>query len=427
MIIHVIRPNETVKSIANTYGISVDWLIKENGIRDPDNLVVGGTLIILHPNKTHTVVDGDSLNNIAKTYNVTVMDLLRNNSYLCNQEYLNIGDLIVIDYKDTRKRNISVSGYCFPFIQDDILRKTLPYLTYLFIYSYLIEEDGQIQHLDDSTCIEYSRTYGVAPIMIVSFSKESGVSGADIAHNILNNETLKSSIMEDIVSTLDSKDYSGINISPFYIYPSDRQLYVNFMEELVDRINALGLHVFDTIIPNTFELITDLFNTQSYIQISNQLVDKTVVFPLSVGITLNTPIGESNYYTVKSMIEYFLKHISPETFLLGINTVGYIWDLPYRPGISDGNSISSTSARALARDYNIPILFDAGNRVAYFTFQEKNKEFLVRYRDARSFDTYLELVNKYNLDGIGVWNIMSFSYPLWHMVNAQYYINKVDI
>lgn len=427
MIIHVIRPDDTVESIANYYGISIDWLIKENGIREPHNLVVGGNLVILYPKITHTVLLGDSLNNIANIYNVTVMDLLRNNSYLCDQEYLEIGDIIVIEYEDTKIRSISVFGYCYPFIEKDILSKTLPHLTYLLIYSYIILENGDIQKLDDSSCIENALLYGVAPVMIVSFTQKPGVFETDIAHDILNNEKLKNSILEDIISNLVNKEYYGMSISPLYIYPSDRQLYVDFMEELIARVNALGLQVFDTIIPDTFQLITDIFSTQNYTQTINQLTYKSVIFPISVGITLDVPIGESNYYAIETMIEYYLRHIPPELLALGINTVGYIWELPYRPGISEGHSISSTSARALARDYNIHILFDEGNRVAYFNFQDNNNEFLVRFRDARSFSTYLELVNKYNLNGIGVWNTVTFLPPLWHMVNSQYYINKVDL
>lgn len=82
MIIHVIQPNETAFTIADIYGVSPQWIIRENGIVNPIDLAVGGTLVILYSKTTHTVVEGDTLESIANMYNVTVMDLLRNNSYI---------------------------------------------------------------------------------------------------------------------------------------------------------------------------------------------------------------------------------------------------------------------------------------------------------------------------------------------------------
>ncbi len=427
MIIHVIESGETAFTIADEYGVSAEWLIRANGIQYPNDIAVGGTLVILYPSITHTVIEGDTLESIANLYGTTVMDLLRNNSYLSDQEYLRVGEVIVIEYEDERVGDLTVFGYCFSFIEESILRKTLPYLTYIIIYSYIIQEDGQIQELDDEIIIEYAKTYGVAPVMIISFDERAEVSPTDIFHLILNDERLSNGLIENIVSVLSDKGYSGMSITPSYIYPSDRQLYVDFLEELIGRVKAIGLKVFDTIIPNTFELITDIFGTQPYIEFINRLVDSSIIFPHSVGIALGIPIGSLNQRSVESFIEYFLEYIPPEMIQLGISTVGYLWELPYEAYISEGNSIAIYSAISMARDFDIPIQYDEGTNSAFFIYQENNTEILVRFPDARSFEAFLEMVDKYNLDGIGVWNIMSFTNILWLVVNSQYYINKVDL
>jgi len=80
MIIHIIEPGETVDSIAELYGVSPDWIIRENGIIDPTDLAIGGALVILTPALTHTIEEGDSLESIAQMYGVTVMSILRNNT-----------------------------------------------------------------------------------------------------------------------------------------------------------------------------------------------------------------------------------------------------------------------------------------------------------------------------------------------------------
>ncbi len=427
MIIHVIEAGETVDTIADLYGVSADWINREYTILDPNDLAVGGTLVILYPAVTHTVVEGDTLISIADMYGVTVMSLLRNNSYLSIQEQLTVGDVLVIEYEDEKTGSLTVTGYCYPFIEVSVLRRTLPFLTYLIIYSYIISTDGSVREFNDEFIIEYARAYGVAPIMMVSFDQTVNISDTDIAHSILKNEELSISLIDNIIDVLSTKGYAGISIIPTYIYPSDRHLYIKFLELLINRVHALGLLVFDTIIPNTFELITDIFSTQSYIQFINELVDGSIIFPVSIGIKLDAPVGSSNYSLIEEMINYYLRFIPPELLQLGVNTVGYIWELPYIPGVSEGNSISVSSALLLARDYNIPILYDEGTQAAYFIFQDENQELLVRFSDARSYAKYMELVNNYNLDGIGVWNIMSFITSLWLIVNSQYEINKVDL
>ena len=142
MIIHIIEPGETVDSIAELYGVSPDWIIRENGIIDPTDLAIGGALVILTPALTHTIEEGDSLESIAQMYGVTVMSILRNNSYLSDQEFLAVGDTILIEYEDEKLSEITVTGYCYPFIEESVLRKILPYLTYLIVSSYEVDING---------------------------------------------------------------------------------------------------------------------------------------------------------------------------------------------------------------------------------------------------------------------------------------------
>lgn len=142
MIIHVVQPGDTVNSIANEYDISVTRLIQENELRPPYNLVVGETLVILYPEVTYTVVEGDTLGNIAAAHGISLMELLRNNIYLSNREFIYPGEILVIRYRDYKLKTISIDGYAYPFIDRDILRKTLPFLTYLTIFNYKMRADG---------------------------------------------------------------------------------------------------------------------------------------------------------------------------------------------------------------------------------------------------------------------------------------------
>ncbi len=136
MIIHVVQPDETLNSISDNYKIPIDRLILENGITNPGNLAIGQTIVIVQPEVLYTVQAGDSLESIAAQHNVTPMELLRNNPYLSDREYLYADETIVISYQTDKTRTIATSGYIFPYIDKSVLIKTLPFLTYLNIFNY---------------------------------------------------------------------------------------------------------------------------------------------------------------------------------------------------------------------------------------------------------------------------------------------------
>ena len=65
MLIHVVEPRETVSSIANTYGVSVQSVIADNDLREPYLLAVGQTLVIQFPQEIYVVKQGQTLSEIA--------------------------------------------------------------------------------------------------------------------------------------------------------------------------------------------------------------------------------------------------------------------------------------------------------------------------------------------------------------------------
>lgn len=81
---HVIQLNENLETIAAIYGVSLDSLMQQNGIIDPNRIVVGQVLIIPSPDTvmptTYLVQQGDTLEWIAERYNTTVEALQQTNN-----------------------------------------------------------------------------------------------------------------------------------------------------------------------------------------------------------------------------------------------------------------------------------------------------------------------------------------------------------
>lgn len=100
---YIVKKGDTLYSIANNYGISVNKLKEINGLNS-NILMIGQVLYIddskidnnnLDDNVYYTVKKGDSLYSIAKKYNMTVDDLLKINGL--NSDLLSIGQVLKID------------------------------------------------------------------------------------------------------------------------------------------------------------------------------------------------------------------------------------------------------------------------------------------------------------------------------------------
>lgn len=89
--IYTVKKGDTLYSIAKNYNTTVNELIKENGLTNT-NLSIGQNLII--PSTTYTVKSGDTLWSIARNFNTTVSELKRINNLV--NDILSIGQILKI-------------------------------------------------------------------------------------------------------------------------------------------------------------------------------------------------------------------------------------------------------------------------------------------------------------------------------------------
>ena len=102
MDIHVVRPGDTLYTVALQYGISLSQLLNDNQLPDPSRLVVGQTLVIQYPKVTHTVKAEDTLASIAAMHDTTVRQLQRNNPVLKGGDRIVPGQVLVISYQQEK-------------------------------------------------------------------------------------------------------------------------------------------------------------------------------------------------------------------------------------------------------------------------------------------------------------------------------------
>lgn len=424
MTIHVIQNGETINSIADKYNVSADRLMLDNGKINTSSLVVGEAIVILQSEITYTIQEGDTLNDIADRYGVTVFDLLRNNPYLSNREYIYPGETIVVSYEGDKLRTMATNGYAYPFINMDVLRTTLPFLTYLTVLGYKVTAGGDINDIDDTAIIQASKAYGVAPILLIEALSNNMEEEVYIIQLILSSQEIQDYFFDNLIRILRTKGYSGVNFSTPYLTPENRSLYEEFILKFADRIGSEGYLVFDTFTLRVFQLLTGtIFIGLDFSKLSQEL-DGITLITYTYGYSEGIPPGTVSIDTFRRFWEYAVRLITPEKAFMGISVNGYIWKLPYIPFVSRGMSVSYDAVLNIANDQNTEIQFDEITNSAYFFYTSGN-EFVVRFWDARSINNFLNIMLELGLNGISIWNVMTWSPQLWLIINSKYNIDKV--
>ena len=425
MVIHVVKSGETIQSIADYYGVSVERLIQDNGLAAPNNLAIGQSIVITYPAITYTVKEGDTLESIANYYNISIIQLLANNQYLSDREYLYPGDIIVISYD--KKGKITTHGNTVPTIDINTLRKTLPYLTYLSILNYTATMEGEIvSYYDDTEIIQVSKAYGVAPLMLLTTLTIQGEANLRIAFDLLLNEDFQNRQIENILTILNTKGYYGLNISIEYISLSNIKYYDSYFLKVTNRLNEEGFQVFVTINPN----ISVINETVSFQRVDystiNQLAQNVIFMSYEWAFNTSPPSPITSIHNTEVFLNYILNFISSEKIIIGLATLGYDWELPYVSGISNVNYISFKNFSDLAYNYGAIINFDEVSQTPYFTYTSNEAlNHIVWFIDARTINATLDLISKYDLKGFSIWNITIFNQQLWLIVNSQYDIEKI--
>ena len=303
----------------------------------------------------------------------------------------------------------------------------LPYLTYLTIFSYSVTAEGEIINIDDTEIIKIAKEYGAAPIIMLTGLANNQTEEINVTHNDLLSQVKQEQFFNNLLIFLKAKGYYGVNINTPYIYPQDRNLYVDFITRFANRVNSEGFKVYNTISLSAFEITTGtIYKGLEYARIG-QAVNGTVLISYEWGYATGIPSNIVSYNTIGNLLGYLLEKIPSEEVSIGVNTIGYVFKLPYEVGVFRGQSISYNSAIELASAFGSEIQYDDTTMSAYFQYISTKTDYIVWFRDARSINDIVKIIQKFNLEVIAVWNIMIDFPQMWPVINSRYEIEKIDI
>jgi spore germination protein len=425
LIIHVVKSGESLYSISRLYNVSPNKVAEDNELENPSRLVVGQTLVILEGVRKHTVASGQTFYSIAVTYGLTISELAAVNPQVTNPSLIYPGQVLNIPSSTRKLGTIEVNGYAFPNISMEVLRKTLPNLTYLSIFSHEVKEDGTLTAINDTPLIEAARQAKVAPLLVITNLLPGGGFSSDLAHTILSSAQLQDTLLNNVLQTLRAKNYYGLDIDFEYIYPADRQLYNNFLRKAVEKLKPLGYSVTTALAPKISADQKGLLYEAHDYPVHGQLASHVILMTYEWGYTFGPPMAVAPLNAVRRVLDYAVTAIPRDKILMGIPNYGYDWTLPYQRG-TRATTLSNVGAVDLAARFGGEIQYDEVSQAPFFNYYDNNaKQHVVWFEDARSIRAKLQLVNKFRLSGISYWTIGRYFPQNWLVLNSLYNIKKV--
>lgn len=376
MEIYVVKPNDTVDTIAAQFGVPADTIIYNNQLEYPYPLAVGQALLLSKGESTQV------------------------------------------------KQSVETGGYAYPYINADTLSQTLPYLSRLFVFSYGFTPDGDLVYpkTDDSFMIEMALARQTAPILTVTPFGEDGRFNNYLISRITNDMDVQAHFIEQLTNTVLQKGFRGVDIDFEYILAQDREPFAQFVNNVREAVNAVGYPVSVALAPKTSDNQKGtLYEGKDY-RLLGEAADSVLLMTYEWGYTYGPPMAVAPIRNVRQVVDYAITRIPRDKISLGIPNYGYDWTLPFEQGVSRARTVGNIQAVQIAIANDAEIQFDERAQSPYFHYWKDGREHEVWFEDVRSMQAKFDLVQEYGLRGMGYWQIMKLFRANWLLLADQFWI-----
>ncbi len=375
----------------------------------------------------HVVKQGDTVDTIAAFYGVSPASVIYDNQ-LAYPYALAVGQALLISTSPVSAPTFSAysGGYAYPFIEEMVLQETLPFLSYLFIFSYGFTTEGELvpPTLDDQFMIQWAYRLGARPILTLTPFGPDGMFNNYLITTMVNDEVVKNRLFQNLLAAMNEKGFQGVDVDFEYILSADRVPFANFVADLQNFLAPYGYTVSVALAPKTSDDQPGLLYEGKDYGLLGNAADWVLLMTYEWGYTYGPPMAVAPINKVIEVVNYAVTRIDPSKIHLGIPNYGYDWPLPYEKGVTKARTISNTEAVQIAIRAGVPILFDETAMSPYFTYTENGIRHEVWFEDVRSLTEKYSLLPSYQLRGISIWQIMKLFRPAFLLFQDMFQIQK---
>lgn len=375
----------------------------------------------------YVVKSGDTVDSIAESHGIPVSSVIYNNQ-LVYPYPLAVGQALLLSSGESSVPWYPawVNGYAYPFIQQDVLSETIPFLSSLSVFSYGFTAEGDMipPTLDDSFMISAALTAGVRPVLTLTPLGPDGNFNNALITSVVNNPAAKDNLLTNLLATVQVQNFRGVDIDFEYIRPEDRIPFADFVADVRNLLSPYGYHVSVALAPKTSDTQAGLLYEGKDYGLLGEAADSVLLMTYEWGYTYGPPMAVAPLDKVRQVVEYAVTRITPSKIDLGIPNYGYDWTLPFVQGSSRATTVSNQEAVRIAIEAGVPIQFDEVAMSPFFRYEKSGQQHEVWFEDVRSYREKFSLLPAYGLRGMGYWQIMRFFRPNWLLLENTFQIQK---
>lgn len=288
----------------------------------------------------------------------------------------------------------------------DALRENWQNINLLAPFWYTVQPDGQIE-----------TRYGGYQYEVDSFAKNRNIKVLPLINNSQENNMflidpeIRRKAVNNIVDMVEKYDFAGVNIDFEYIPTWTRNGYTSFIKELSTKLRKNNKMITISVFPK-IDVPLDMHGAYDYAALAS-LVDRMVIMTYDNHWSTGPAGPIAPIHWVEKNIQYALEYLPADKILLGIANYGYDWSDNY------GQDLSSKKAMKLAEEKGAEIFWHETHQTPYYYYWENEKEHEVWFENANSLAFKLDLVNKYNLKGIGIWRLGNGTDRFWETIESK--------
>lgn len=419
---HTVRSGEALWMIARQYGTTVEAIITANQITNPA-LIYPGTILVIPPIR-HTIQPGEALWQIANRYGTTIEAIVKANQ-IQNPNLLYPGTSLIIP---RQKPMIESNAFTYHsgVEAEQIVGDVAQHLTYIATFAYVIQEDGTLvlYMKDDKDAIQAGLNKGAVPMMsITNFTLTEA--GENVAHAVLASEENRERLLTNILTIMKDKGYKGLNIDFENVLPQDRELYNQFLQRAVDTLHQQGYFVSTSLAPKLSAAQKGLLYEAHDYPAHGRIADFVVLMTYEWGYRKGPPQSISPLNEIKRVLDYAVSVMPSEKILMGFQLYARDWIIPHVEG-QEAETFSPQEALARAVKYGATIQYDPISASPFFRYvDEQGRGHEVWFEDARSAQAKFDTIKAYNLRGVSYW-VLGFAFPQnWVLLEDNFHIKKL--
>ena len=246
--------------------------------------------------------------------------------------------------------------------------------------------------------------------LISNYDKATESFSGKIAHELLRSAANRKRAVENIYKTAVDWGLSGINLDFEYVYPSDREYYSQFLRELSSRLRPAGIMVTVAIPAKTYDDPSSSWSGAFDYKAIGQAVDRVMLMAYDQHYAGGPPGPIASADWVDRVLKFAVSQIPKEKVILGIAGYGYSWRAP-----GSAHSVTYQRAVELAAKGS-GVRWDANHKAPYATYEGREMWF----ENAASISYKLELVQKYDIQGIALWRLGQEDPQMWQLVASKF-------